>query len=215
MSVLTLRAGRHDFIEPCLPSRTARPPLGSGWLHEIKYDGFRLMACRDARGVRLLTRRGWTQRFRLIAEAVASLHCSSCLIDGEAVACDNQGIPGFKLLVRDRKYGSAQLYAFDLLELDREDLRWDPIERRKLTLTRLLGKDRAGLLISQPIDAPADIAFQHVCQLGSEGICRRSSSRGPLEQRNVENPKRTAAATFRARSALGRAQTAVRAAARR
>jgi bifunctional non-homologous end joining protein LigD len=161
-----------DFIEPCLPSRTAHPPLGPGWLHEIKYDGFRLMACRDARGVRLLSRRGydWTQRFRLIAEAVASLRCSSCLIDGEAVACDDRGIPEFKLLVRDRKYGSAQLYAFDLLELDGEDLRSEPIEQRRDALKQLLGKDRAGLLISQPIDEPADVAFKHVCQLGLEGI---------------------------------------------
>src|SRR5215475_13326090 len=80
------------------------------------------------------------------------------------------GIPDFKLLIRNRRYGSAQLYAFDLLELDGEDLRGGPIEKRKHALTRLLGKDRAGLLISQPIDAPADVAFQHICQLGLEGI---------------------------------------------
>jgi bifunctional non-homologous end joining protein LigD len=86
MSVLSFRAARQDFIEPCLPSRTAHPPLGPGWLHEIKYDGFRLMARREGRGVRLLTRRGfdWTNRFRRIADAVASLRCRSCLIDGEA-----------------------------------------------------------------------------------------------------------------------------------
>jgi bifunctional non-homologous end joining protein LigD len=92
------------------------------------------------------------------------------LIDGEAVACDDTGVPDFKLLIRNRRYGSAQLYAFDLLELDGEDLRGEPIEMRKHALTRLLGKDRAGLLISQPIDAPADVAFQHICQLGLEGI---------------------------------------------
>src|SRR5215475_5176262 len=84
MSVLRLRAAREGFIHPCLPSRTAHPPLGPGWLHEIKYDGFRLMARRDGRSVRLLTRRGydWTQRFRLIADAVDSLRCRSCVIDG-------------------------------------------------------------------------------------------------------------------------------------
>jgi len=99
------------------------------------------------------------------------LRCNSCLIDGEAVACDDEGIPDFKLLIHNRRYGSAQLYAFDLLEeLDGEDLRSEPIERRKATLQQLLGKDRAGLLISQPIDAPAEVAFQHICQLGLEGI---------------------------------------------
>jgi bifunctional non-homologous end joining protein LigD len=172
MSVLSLRAARRGSIEPCLPSRTAHPPLGPGWLHEIKYDGFRLMARREGRRVRLLTRRGydWTNRFRRIADAVASLRCRSCLIDGEAVTCDEQGTPVFKLLIRNRQYASAQLYAFDLLELDGEDLRGEPIEVRKRALTRLLRKDRAGLLISQPIDAPAEVAFRHICQLGLEGI---------------------------------------------
>src|SRR5689334_13512878 len=161
MAVLSLRAIRPDFIEPCLPSRTAQPPLGPGWLHEIKYDGFRLMARRAGRGVRLLTRRGhdWTQRFRLIADAVANLRCQSCLLDGEAVACDEQGIPNFKLLIRGRRYGSAQLYAFDLLEIDGEDLRGEPIERRKDALHQLLGNDRPGLLTSQRIHAAADLAF--------------------------------------------------------
>src|SRR4051794_30960765 len=172
MSVLSLRDAREGFIEPCLPTRTAHPPLGPGWLHEIKHDGFRLMPRREGGRVNLLTRRGynWTQRFKLIADAVANLRCRSCLIDGEAVACDDQGIPDFKLLIRDRKYGLAQLYAFDLLELDGQDLRRDPIEARKRALNKLLGSDRAGLLISQPIDAPADVAFKHICQLGFEGI---------------------------------------------
>jgi bifunctional non-homologous end joining protein LigD len=71
MSVLTLRAARDGFIEPCLPTRTAHPPLGPGWLHEIKYDDFRLMARREGQRVRLTTRRGydWTQRVKLIANA--------------------------------------------------------------------------------------------------------------------------------------------------
>src|SRR5262245_38956393 len=196
MSVLTLRTAHHGFIQPCLPARTAHPPLGPGWLHEIKYDGFRLMARRDGRSVRLLTRRGydWTSRFRRIADAVASLRCRSCLIDGEAVACDDQGMPDFKLLVRNRQYASAQLYAFDLLELDGEDLRAEPIEVRKQALTRLIRKDRAGLLISQPIDAPADIAFQHICELGLEGIVskklgsRYESGRSSLWLKTI-NPK--------------------------
>ena len=78
MSVPSLRAAREGFIEPCLPSRSPQPLLGSDWLHEVKYDGFRLMARRDSRGVRLLTRRGqdWTPRFRLIADAVAGLRAA-------------------------------------------------------------------------------------------------------------------------------------------
>ena len=63
------------FVEPCLPSRTDRPPSGAGWIHEIKLDGFGMMVPRDPAGVRLLTRNGydWTARFPLIAEAAGTL----------------------------------------------------------------------------------------------------------------------------------------------
>jgi bifunctional non-homologous end joining protein LigD len=77
------------------------------------------------------------------------------------------------LLIRKRRCASAQLYAFDLLEVDGEDLRGEPIKARKRVLTQLLGNDRAGLLISQPIDAAADVAFQRICQVGLEENWRR------------------------------------------
>src|SRR5262245_35468216 len=88
------------FIAPCLPSSAERPPSGPGWVHEIKHDGFRLMARRDATGVRLLTRNGhdWSDRFPLIAEAAGALQVRSFLIDGEAVACDRDGMPVFDRL---------------------------------------------------------------------------------------------------------------------
>ena len=109
------------FIEPCLPSPTEQPPNGPGRLHEIKLDGFRLMARRDAAGVRLLTRNGldWSRRYPAIAAAVAALSCRSCLIDGEVVICGKDGIPVFDRLRYDRAIKTeAVLFAFDLLELD-------------------------------------------------------------------------------------------------
>jgi ATP-dependent DNA ligase len=77
------------FIEPCLPSPADRPPSGAGWIHEIKLDGFRLMARRGAAGVRLVTRNGfdWSSRYPAIATAVNHLRCRSCLLDGEVVIC--------------------------------------------------------------------------------------------------------------------------------
>ena len=86
------------FIEPCLPSPAERPPSGPNWIHEIKHDGFRLMARRDPVGIRLLTRNGndWTPRYPLIFEAVNRLKVRSCLIDGEAVGCDDDGVPTFQ-----------------------------------------------------------------------------------------------------------------------
>ena len=115
-----LSADRASFIEPCLPSPADKPPSGSNWIHEIKHDGFRLMARRDPVGIRLITRRGndWTQRYPLVVEAVNHLKVRSCLIDGEVVCCDEQGVTSFQLLRHRRNEPQAFLYAFDLLELN-------------------------------------------------------------------------------------------------
>jgi bifunctional non-homologous end joining protein LigD len=122
------------IIEPCLPSPAKVPPSGPGWLHEIKHDGFRILARRDGAGVRLITRAGndFSSRFPFIAMAVAKLPVrSSCLIDGEAIVCDENGLAVFELIRGHRTLASAVHCAFDLLELDGRDLRREPIEERK------------------------------------------------------------------------------------
>jgi ATP-dependent DNA ligase len=103
------------FIEPCLPSPADRPASGPDWIHEIKLDGFCMMVRRDPAGVRLLTRNGhdWSGRFPLIAEAAGALRARSFLIDGEAVACDGDGLPVFDRLRYRRQDGRVFLYAFD------------------------------------------------------------------------------------------------------
>jgi bifunctional non-homologous end joining protein LigD len=75
------------FIQPCLPIKAPKPPTGAAWLHEIKHDGYRLMARRDPVGIRLLTRNGndWSARFPLVVEAVNHLKVRSCLVDGGGV----------------------------------------------------------------------------------------------------------------------------------
>jgi bifunctional non-homologous end joining protein LigD len=107
------RAHPSGFIEPCLPSPADQPPTGSGWVHEIKHDGFRLMARRDPVGIRLLTRNGydWSPRYPAIIAAVDALKVRSCLIDGEAVACDKKGIAMFELLRRKPSGEHVFLYA--------------------------------------------------------------------------------------------------------
>src|SRR5215510_13144027 len=130
------------FIPPCLPSRAERPPSGPGWVHEIKHDGFRLMVRRDSAGIRLITRNGhdWSDRFPLIAEAAGALKARSFLLDGEAVACDGDGLPCFDRLRYRRGDGTVFLFAFDLLELNGDDLRREPLEVRKATLASVLSK---------------------------------------------------------------------------
>ena len=111
---------RSGFIEPCLPSSAERFPAGPDWIHQIKHDGYRLMARRDSVGIRLLTRNGhdWSPHYPLIREAVNRLKVRSCLIDGEAVACDENGLAVFERLRRKREGRHVFLYAFDLLELN-------------------------------------------------------------------------------------------------
>jgi len=88
------------FIPPCLPTKASTPPSGALWLHEIKHDGFRVIARKDGTKVRLYSRPGndLTYRFPLIAETVAGLPSRSCVIDGETVACGDDGKPSFDVL---------------------------------------------------------------------------------------------------------------------
>src|SRR6476620_11377245 len=100
MSVSRPRTRLSGFIEPCLPSAAPYPPSGPGWIHEIKPDGYRLMARRDSGGIRLLTRNGhgWTDRYPSVAAAMAFLRCRSYLIDGEVVICGPDGVAIFDRL---------------------------------------------------------------------------------------------------------------------
>jgi ATP-dependent DNA ligase len=121
------------IIEPCLPSPAKAPPSGPGWLHEIKHDGFRILARRDSADVRLITRAGneFSSRFPFVGIAVGKLPVGSCLIDAEAIVCDESGLAVFDLIRRHGALASAVLRAFDLLELEGRDLRREPIEKRR------------------------------------------------------------------------------------
>jgi len=180
-----LLRSRTEFIEPCLPSPAKRPPDGAGWLHEIKHDGFRIMARRDRAGVRLFTRNGYdfAGRFPLATEAIAALPARSFLIDGEAIVTNGDGLAVFDLIRRKRHGGDAVLIAFDLIELDGEDLRLWPIEDRKLKLAKLVRVPRPGIVLNEYFVGGGDVVFQYACKLGCEGIvetARITLSLGPL-----------------------------------
>jgi bifunctional non-homologous end joining protein LigD len=92
-------------FEPCLPRTAKQAPTGPGWIHEINHDGFRIWARRDARGVRLFTRSGYNfaARFPRIVEALESLSVQSCIIDGEAIVVDKNGLSVFDLIRYQQK----------------------------------------------------------------------------------------------------------------
>ena len=160
------------FIAPCLPTKAPRPPTGEAWLHEIKHDGFRVIARKDGVRVRLYSRSGndLNNRFPLIVEALAGLRSRSVILDGEAVACDDNGTSNFDRLRRRRHDGSVFLYAFDLIELNGDDLRRDPLEVRKATLASVLVKAAPGLRLNEHIEADGPTVFAHACKMGLEGI---------------------------------------------
>ncbi len=163
---------RRLTIEPCLPRPAKEPPAGPGWIHEIKHDGFRILARRDAKGVRLFTRNGYDfmARFPKIAEAVASLAVRSCLIDGEAVVVNATGLSVFDLIRYRQHDRAAVLCGFDLIELDGEDLRWARLEDRKRLLADLLRGIGDGIAFNKHFDGDGAIIFEHACALGCEGI---------------------------------------------
>jgi bifunctional non-homologous end joining protein LigD len=202
MVLLRERPARRGIgaLEPCLPSPAKRPPIGRGWIHEIKHDGFRLIARRDAAGVRLITRNGndFTGRFPFIATAVAALPARSCVIDGEATVCDETGLAVFDLIRGHGASATAVHCAFDLLELDGEDLRPQPIEDRKRKLAKLLRGAPSLIVLNGYFEDDGATIYKHACQLGCEGIVSKRlgsayrSGRSP-DWVKVKNPKAPAA----------------------
>ena len=163
---------RRLTLEPCLPRSAKEPPAGPGWIYEIKHDGFRILARRDAKGIRLFTRNGYdfTARFPKIVEAVGSLGVRSCVIDGEAIVVDERGLSVFDALRYRIRDHAAVLCAFDLIELDGEDLRGARLENRKRTLAGLLHGTDDGIAFNKHFDGDGAIVFRHACALGCEGI---------------------------------------------
>jgi ATP-dependent DNA ligase len=160
------------FIAPCLPTSAPQPPCGALWLHEIKHDGFRVIARKNGQRVKLYSRPGndLTYRFPLIVEAVAKLCSQSCIIDGEAVVCGDDGIASFDRIRYRRHDADVFMWAFDLIELNGDDLRRDPLNVRKATLASVLVRAAPGLRLNEHLEADGPDVFHHACMLGLEGI---------------------------------------------
>jgi bifunctional non-homologous end joining protein LigD len=150
-------------FDPCLPRLADRPPAGTGWIHEIKHDGFRILAHRRGRAVRLMSRNAHdlASRFPQIVEAVRSLPVQSCVIDREAIVTDDKGLAVFDLLREHRHHVGAELCAFDMIELDGEDLRRSKLEERKRTLAKLLGRFQPGIVVNEYFEGDGAVIFEH------------------------------------------------------
>ena len=160
-------------FEPCIPTRGTQVPAGPDWLHEIKHDGYRLIVQREGKRVRLFTRNGhdWTARYPLIVDAALRNRQTSFVIDGEAVLLGVDGVSDFNGLHSRRHDDEVQLYAFDVLALDGDDLRKLPLHLRKTNLARLLARRPEGIFVSEfeQGEIGPDL-FRQACKFGLEGL---------------------------------------------
>jgi ATP-dependent DNA ligase len=160
------------FIEPCIPSPVKRAPTSGDWVYELKHDGYRLLARKDGREVRIYSRRGadFTARFPRLAEAMSRLRATSALLVGEGVVYDHKGMPNFDYIHSKQYDREVSLIAFDLLELDGEDVRPQPLIQRKTWLEKLVSKVSDGIEFSAHLEGDAADIFRAACKLGHEGI---------------------------------------------
>ena len=142
-AILTL-VNRSPFILPSSPLLRDRPPTGVGWLHEVKFDGWRVQLHKSERGAAIYTRNAhdYTSRLPSIAGAIATLSVQSVIIDGELTVCDDRGFPDFRSLHFRRREHGLCVWAFDLLHLNGKDLRALPLTERKAKLEKLVYKAR-------------------------------------------------------------------------
>src|SRR5262245_58137066 len=169
------RSALPAFVPPCLASLSDSAPDQGNWVHELKFDGYRMQARLDHGKTTLLTRKGldWTKKFPTVAKAIAKLPAKTALIDGELVVEGDDGISSFSLLQQDLKDGRhdrMKFYAFDLLHLDGTDLTALPLGRRKDALGRLIDRQPSPLRFSESLDERGSVLLQHACKLGLEGI---------------------------------------------
>jgi bifunctional non-homologous end joining protein LigD len=164
-----------DFVPPSLATLRASAPGGESWVHEIKFDGYRIQAHLDDGAVRLLTRKGldWTDKFPNIAAAVAKLAAKTALIDGEVVVEDENGISSFSALQAALKAHDRErfvYYVFDLLHRDGRNLAELPLIERKAELAGLVGKGRGPIRYSEHFENDGAAVLRRACDMGLEGI---------------------------------------------
>ncbi|GIL00194.1 MAG: ATP-dependent DNA ligase [Alphaproteobacteria bacterium] len=179
-----VRAPMPPRVLPQLATRVDRPPPGEGWLHEIKFDGYRTMAMIEGGGARLITRGGldWTRRYGDLAPALAALPCRQAVIDGEIVVPDGKGVTSFAALQQALAEGTAGrlvYYAFDLVHLDGWDLRAVALAKRKALLAQLLAghvSARSAVQYSDHVAGGGAAMYERAAEMGLEGIVSKQAN---------------------------------------
>lgn len=170
-------------VPPQLCTLADATPTGADWLHEIKFDGYRLVAHKNGDSVRLITRAGhdWTHRFSPIAKAIGELDVSTAIIDGEACVLDSHGHTDFQALqgaIKAQRFAGLVFFAFDLIYCEGVDLRGATLVDRKDVLRTLIPSTKQGLIrYSDHVIGGGDAVRQNACELALEGIvCKRGDA---------------------------------------
>ncbi|MET4631018.1 bifunctional non-homologous end joining protein LigD [Bradyrhizobium sp. I1.8.5] len=169
---LSVKAPFPGFIEPALAASIDRVPSGERWIHEIKFDGYRVQVHLANEATRVFTRRGhdWTRRFKKVADDAWHIKASSAIIDGEIVVPAADGSTDFSVLQNELKGTSTKivLVAFDLLYLNGRDIRKVPLFERKAALKKVVtGSD---VQFSESFEIDGSEMFTHACKVGLEGV---------------------------------------------
>jgi bifunctional non-homologous end joining protein LigD len=167
-------------FEFCIPTTGTKVPSGAEWLHEIKFDGYRLRVERDGDRVRLITRNGydWTKRYPWIVEAALKNRMKQFVIEGEAVILGVDSRSDFDALHSGKHNEEVQLYAFDMLAGDGDDMRQLPLSMHKANLTRLLARRSEGIFLApfEQGEIGPDL-FRAACNMGLEGLVSKRRDR--------------------------------------
>jgi bifunctional non-homologous end joining protein LigD len=177
----TKKAGKAPppFQEPQLATLVDEVPPGDGWIHEYKYDGYRLLLAVGDGVATAWTRNGkdWSDKFKALVKAAAKLP-AGCLLDGEAVAIDDEGRPSFQLLqstLKEQRGANLVFYAFDLLVDRGKDIKKLPNIERKQRLGELLEGVPPPMMYSDHIIGRGDELFDAMCKSGGEGIISKKA----------------------------------------
>jgi ATP-dependent DNA ligase len=171
-----------EWIKPQLTRLVDEAPVGKDWLHEIKYDGYRMHARIDGDKIQLLTRTGldWSNRYRRTIDALHSLPVKSAYLDGELCALNADGVPGFSRLQAAMDEGRTDqlvFFAFDLLFLNGRGTAQLPLVERKERLKRLFKKEIQGLRYNEHVTGDGPRFREHACKLGLEGVISKRADR--------------------------------------
>lgn len=163
------------FVAPCLATLCEKPPVGPRWRHEIKFDGYRLIARIERGRVILKTRNGldWTHKFQSLVPDLAALPLTTAMLDGEVVVETTDGVSSFADLQADLSAGETGrflYYAFDILHLDGRDVSAAPLDDRRSLLRKLVPAAGGRVRYSEDFDEDGSVVLKHACRLGLEGI---------------------------------------------